>query len=204
LNLTALQAELAARGFDFLSTARQTQFLNAARRQLDYHALWPYRLTTASGTAPLTIADLQTVKRVQNSTLKYEVTPRTEESLLDEFGDLTFTGSPIFFYVDTSTGANRIVTFPVNSDTIQVRYYKRTTDLSSGSDSPASPSDYHMLIVDMAVQMAYMDSDNYVEAQQLQGWIDAQLADMRGDLLGGMQVAGPGEFQALTGNSVDG
>jgi hypothetical protein len=205
VNFAALKQELADRGFSYLSDTRRGIFINQARQRLDNHALWPYRLTTNTGTGNRTIADLSVVKRVRNSTLNYEIVPRSEESLLDEFGDLALTGSPAFFYVDTSAGSNVVTLYPSNaSDTIQVRYYKRTTDLVNSTDTPLAPADYHYLIVEWAAVLAYRDSDNFAEAQQQRAAVDDMLAEMRSDLLGGMQVAGPAEFQALSGNSFDG
>lgn len=203
MNFTALQAELVARGFDSLTATRQGQYINAARQRLDNAHRWPYRLTVATGTAPLAISDLETVEAVVNTTSNYQLAPASYETLIDTFGDLSVAGLPEYFYVDWSTGTPRIVTYATNTNPISVRYYKRTPDLSAGSDTPLAPADYHMLIVDMAVQRAYLDSDNLGAAQSLDSWVQARMADMVSSLLGGQQIAGPADVFSLSDASVD-
>jgi hypothetical protein len=203
VDFPALKAELAARGFDYLSDARLGQFVNAGRQKVDNHALWPYRKTTATGTAPLAVSDLGVIEAVVDVPLSYPLQPASLQGLLADYGDLTLTGAPAYFYVASPSGVPTVVVYPTSTHAILVNYWRRCPDLAS-SATPLSPPDYHMIIVDVAAQYAYMDSDNFTEAQQLQGWVDQRLQDMTDDLLGGQQIWGPQDVQPLTGSSVDG
>lgn len=129
-----------------------------------------------------------------DTTQGYFLEPYTLEEIQTEFGTLTTTGSPTYWY-RTTTG---VATYPVTTDTVTVRYWKRTPVLTE-SDTPASPADHHMLIVDMAVQLAYRDSDNHQAAEGLQVDIDRQLAEMVDDLLPQSEPV----FQRITWASED-
>ena len=198
LTFATMQTELSDRGWSRLSATRLGYLINQARADLDNYACWPYRLASASGAAPLTIADLGVIEEVVNTAVSGSpaldyVDRRT---LKDTYGDLTTTGVPQWFYVD-----NGIVrTYPVGG-TLTVRYYKRTPDLT-GTQVPLAPADYHLLIIDMAEQRAHRGKGDVATANGLQPYIDAELAKMIDDQFG-QQVQGPDQ-QILTGASVDG
>jgi hypothetical protein len=192
MDFAALQAELAARGTDYLAT-RGATYINLARAQLDASYLWSYRKTSATGTAgagTVTATDLGTVYMVQDTANGFcPLLPTDESQLLESVGDLTFAASPRVYYV-TKTGATGTVNaYPVGG-TIKAFYYAVTPDLSGPTDTPESPSQYHGLIIDMAVQMAYRDSDDHDAAERLQAWIDRQLGAMVQDLFTGQVQAG--------------
>lgn len=196
LTFATLQTELSDRGWSRLSATRLGYFINQARADLDGMYLWPYRLTSTSGAAPLTIADLGTIEEVidtanQSNALEYA----SRRELLDGYGLLTTTGVPQWFYVD-----NGIVrTMPVGG-TLTVRYYKRTADLT-GVQVPLAPADYHLLIVDLAEQRAYRAKGDTATAGALQPYIDSQIARMVNDQFG-QQVQGP-DVQTLSYSSED-
>jgi hypothetical protein len=181
MNYAALQAELAARGTDYLGT-RGAQYINFARAQLDAAYAWPYLKTSATGTAgagTVTIADLGSVIVVQDTANAFNVLPqRSEADLRACYGDLTLAGTPWVYY-SPATGV--LTGFPLGG-TLRAAYVKDAPDLSGPTDSPLSPAKYHGLIVDMAVQMAYRDSDDHQLAEQLQAWIDRQTRAMVSDL----------------------
>lgn len=201
---TDLKTEFAARGFDYLSATRQGYYVNAGRQRLDNMHLWPYREKIATGVAPLAVSDLGVIASVHNASQSYyELEPTSYGRITEEFGDPTTTGSPEQFYVVTTSGTPTVSTVPTNGDTLSVRYFKRTVDLSAGGDTPLAPSDYHLLIIDLAVQRAYLDNDELREAQALESWIQTQVAEMTTQLLAGQQIAG-GADRSIPAGSVDG
>lgn len=195
MNLGELRDELSARGFDYLSAARQTTIVNFARAELDDLALWPYRLTTATGTAPLTIATLGEVESVTDTTQQMPLLRRSAPEIVHDFGDLTTVGTAAWWYVDTGPA---ITVFPVSGTEISVRHWAVTPDLTTDTDEPESPSRWHRVIVEIAVRMAYQDSDNHDAAAATQTQIDRDVAQMLTALMGDY---GPTE---VMGDGVDG
>ena len=183
MNAEALTAELAARGFDYLSTSRRLQYVNDAYLlDICESESWPFLHASEEGTAPLTIADLRSVEAVLNATQNQKLTPLDPREITESYDtDLTTTGTPNFYYIDSQT---TISVYPANtSDTLLVRYWKAPEALS-GSESPVLPSRFHSLIVDYAVARAYEDSDDYELAQNARENADGRLAKMRESLLG--------------------
>lgn len=180
MDFSELKDELAARGVDYLSDLRRGQYINWARAQLDASRLWPYRKSSAigdAGTGTVTIADLGTPYLVQDTSNSSCPLSPVNEITLRGYGSVALTGSPWAYYVTMTGSSGTINAYPVGG-TIQAFYYAVTADLSGPTDSPDAPAQYHGLIVDMAVQMAYRDSDDHQQAEQLQAWIDRQLAAM--------------------------
>lgn len=196
LTFATMQTELSDRGWSRLTPTRLGYLINQARADLDNMMLWPYRLASTSGAAPLTIADLGVIEEVvdtanQSNALDYA----SRRELRDSYGDLTVTGTPDWFYVDNGI----IRTMPVGG-TLTVRYYKRTPDLT-GTQAPLAPADYHLLIVDMAEQRAHRGKGDVATASALQPYIDSQLSRMVQDQFG-QQVQGP-DVQTLSYASED-
>jgi hypothetical protein len=192
VNNAALQAELAARGFDYLA-ARGATYINLANAQLDASYLWPYLKTTVTGSASAgtaTAVDLGSVYMVQDTANgSCPLLPSSEIGLLERWGDLTLTGTPWTYYVLSATAGGTVHAFPVGG-TIKAFYYAIAPDLAGPTDTPLSPTKYHGLIVDMAVQMAYRDSDDHDAADRLQAWIDRQMQAMVLDLFAEQVQAG--------------
>lgn len=179
MDFTALKAELAARGFDYLSSTRQGYYINAARAELDRMYLWPWREASTTGTAPLTISDLAAVEAVVNTSQSNQVlTPIDYRTLTERFNDLSTAGLPTYYYT-ARPSSPEVAVYPTSTtDTIGVQYWRVTSDLSSGSDTPASPSEAHYTIVDLAVRRAYRDSDNHAEAEAIQSEIDRAIGQL--------------------------
>jgi len=188
VDFSALKTELAERGFNYLNDTRRGYFINQARHELDMLELWPYRITTLTNqTPPVTITDLGTVSEVidtANGSTPLSAMDRSE--LRQGYNDISISGTPTYFFVDNGV----LRTFPIGG-TLSVRYYMRTADLSGSTDLPLSPTQYHLLIVDMASRWAQKDSDNDVVIPTLSAEIERQLALMRLDLLGSQQVSNP-------------
>ena len=194
LTFATLKTELSDRGFDQLSDTRLGYFINQARGELDGMHNWPYRLATATGSSPLTITDLGSIEEVAdtNQTGAPALDYADRRSLKQAYGDLTVAGAPAFFYVDNGV----VRTYPVGGS-LSVRYYKRAPDLS-GTQVPLAPSDYHLLIVDMAVRWAQKDGE---QPDSVSGDIQRQLAIMVTDLFG-QQIVGS-DLVPVAGESCD-
>lgn len=179
MDFTALKQELSDRGFAHLSDTRRGTYINAARAELDRMYLWPWREASATGTAPLTISDLAAVESVINTSQSNAVlTPIDFRTLQEAFGDLSVAGTPTYYYT-ARPSSPEVAVYPTSStDVIGVQYWKVTPDLSAGSDTPASPSEAHYTIVDLAVRRAYRDSDNHTEAEAIQSEIDRAIGQL--------------------------
>jgi hypothetical protein len=171
---SALRQELADRGFSYLTDARLNWLINAAYTELNEMELWPWRDTTATGAAPLTIADLGVVGSVVDTQALHTLVPIDRRQLLNDAPDLTTTGSPMFFYVTNGV----VNTYPVGG-TLSVRYFAATLPLSGDSDLPVIPDRFIPTIVDIAVRRGYLDDENFEVIQGLQVEIDRQLELMR-------------------------
>lgn len=165
MDFSELVQELKDRGFSDLTTARAGTIVNAARAELDRLHLWPYRQTDLTGTAPLSIADLGPIETVTSETGDYRLVPAQFRDLLDYYGDLSTTGSPTCYYTASVLGVPVVATYPTGTDTIGIVYYKVTVDIS-GTQEPASPDEFHELILEMAVRRVAKDPERRALAQQ--------------------------------------
>lgn len=186
MNFDALKSELADRGFTYLNDTRRGYFINRAIARLDTMFRWPYRYSTATGTMPITITDMGQVDFVVDSTGQYPLCEASRKDIINWYGDVSLTGTPIYWYRTPSAGTESSIVnaFPVStSDQFEVRYWIKSTDLSSPTDEPLAPDRYHLLYVDLAVQLAYRDSDNHASAESLWVEINRQIGEMIEDLL---------------------
>lgn len=186
MNLTALIAEVKARGFDQISDARITSWLNAAYTELLETADWPFVSTSTTGTAPLTVADLRTVESVHIADRKLE--PADRRDLTDRYMDLTTSGTPEFYFLTSPTVVD---TYPRGSDTLTVRYWKFPALLSTGTDEPVIPARYQYALVDWAVARGYSDSDEPQMAQAARQEGDRLRLAMEVSLLNGQHDRPP-------------
>lgn len=204
MNFGDLKAELAARGFDALSSARRGQVINDAIAELDEYALWPYREASVTGTAPLTVADLGVIEMVINTDeSNRSLQPASYASLVNWHGDVSTSGTPACYYVAWPSGVPVVATYPVSSDTIGVQYWRVTPELAADADVPVAPSRYHRLYLLIAQRMAESERGNLDVAGGLQQEIDRQLARMVDALFDGQTVQGPSDYQSITFASED-
>ena len=162
MTFAELQTEFYARGFDYLEDGgpgetRAKRWLNQAYREICEMDDWPFLATSTTGTAPLTISDVQTVESLTNQTQERMIPFVDRRTLVENYPDLTRTGSAEFAYFDD---VDTINTYPVSTDVLAVRYWRVVSDLSDDSDQPVIPARYQYAIVDYACSRAYMDSDN--------------------------------------------
>lgn len=183
MNFTELTAELQARGNDHLTPARAGQYVNRAYQRINGMYRWPYREEGGIGVAPVIVPNLGQIEAVTNQSQgDYPLIESSYKDLTEWFGDLTTVGSPRYWYRAYVNDDPIVATYPVNGDTIGVQYWKVLPDLT-GVVSPELPSRYHMLIVDMAQQMAYRDMSAHAMAEAMRPEIAQQVLEMMEDML---------------------
>lgn len=161
---TQLQAEAFARGLDYLNDGgagltRLKNWLNQSYLALCARAEFPWLITEASGTAPLTIGDLRQVLSVYDSTLKRPLVPIEKSVITNQGIDVTTAGTPLYFYRNSQTVLS---VYPASTgSTLTVRYLKKPAALSAGSDTVVVPDEWADLIVDGAVLKGKKDDDLY-------------------------------------------
>jgi hypothetical protein len=190
VNLTALLDEFYLRGVSYLDdggtgATRATAFINQGRNDLNDLEPWDYLVSTATGTAPLSIPDLRDILYV--ATANGPLDGRDVSVFLNDDPTLTQTGTASYYWLD---GLSSLKLWPADSSTaVTVRYLRVPADLSSGSNEPSEiPSRYHHLIVDFAVIRALRDRSNFAEAQALRASIEPELDRMRDVLLGEIDI----------------
>jgi hypothetical protein len=197
-----LVQELSDRGFAHLSAARRGTYINNARAELDRMYLWPWREKSVTGTSPLAISDLGPIEAVVNTSISsYPLQKVDYRTLLENYGDLSISGTPSYYYVATPSGTPEVATFPSNTNTIGVQYWRVTPDLTTGQ-SPASPSEAHYVIVDLAARQAYNDNDEFFSASMVQQEVDRKVQQLLLNYPVG-QADGPDAFVGVTGASLD-
>lgn len=171
-------------GLDHLPDTRVNRLVNLAYHRTYNKELWPWRLAETSGTAPLTITG--TIRQVFNSS-GYALSPNTQEGLENNGYPLTTAGTATDFYLDENRAVN---TYPVDSGTLTVRYYRKVSDMSAGTDTPSIPSDYHYLIVLDAVRRGKAENGELDAAQQYAYDYLELLADLKRDAFNEVAAGG--------------
>lgn len=157
--LADLQTELYSRGYDHLQqdaagVARGLRWINQAYAEVVLEELWPFRLNTATGAAPLSIPTLDRILTViDTGNANTELDEATERELTA--WDLTETGTAQYYFRDSL----QVKTWPVGG-TLSVRFYSLPTDLAAPTDQTLVPARYMDVIVNGAVRRAAVDRDN--------------------------------------------
>lgn len=190
MNFNELKAELFDRGTNYLDEdaagqARVERWLNIAYRLiLNVHS-WPFLQTNATGAEGagfVSVPDLRKllivsdVEGTDGLAPGIKLTRTTIEELVDRGENLALTGVPEEYYVLDGT---QVRSFPLGG-TIRVDYVRRVAPLS-GTDVPVFDEEYHNLIVDRAMMMAYVDSDNFEARSALKEEYDDNLRAMAED-----------------------
>lgn len=178
--LLTVRTEVLARGFDDLDSTRTNRIINDAYQWVLSQALWPFREATASGAAPLTIADigvLGSVTDTANGSRKLEWTDR--RTLVEHYNDLTVTGAPRCFYIE---GGTVVKTYPVGG-TLSVRYWKDAAKLTADGDILIIPDKWVQVVIDRACWRACVDRQDWAGATTLAGVVDSAMAAMLLDQL---------------------
>lgn len=173
MNLADARAELAGRGFDYLSAGRMNIMLNRALGDFNDFWPWPWLWRRTTGAAPLTIPDLKFILDVSNADSGAELQGVDLRDL-----DVTTTpGAPTQWWLDgpASDSSTTVRVYPEGDANLAVSYVADSSDLSADADTPDIPRRHHALWIDLAVIQAYKDSDNFPAAQALQGDVNAHL-----------------------------
>jgi hypothetical protein len=129
-----LKAELGDRGFDYLDDDRLGRFINQAYREICNLHAWPFLETTATGAPGDIVISPRKVLWVRDAT----DTPLRYISYTDlaEIGvPFADTGAPEWWYLLSTGDSVDVMTYPVTTDNITVRYVKRVAPLT-GTESP--------------------------------------------------------------------
>lgn len=199
MNRGELRTDFLARGFDDLAS-RANDILNQACAEVDEAFRWPYMENSGTGTAPVSVTDLRTIEAVTNETQGYPLAPVSYQALLENYGDLSASGAPEFYYIATPAGVPTVATYPTNSDTVGVQYWRSSPTLDDDTDEPLAPERYHGVYLAVASRMATVEAGG-----DASGWAaEAERGMQRmvaGLLIG--QVQGPADYVRLTGSSED-
>lgn len=195
--LADLTSELYSRGYDHLAqdaagVARGLRWINQAVNELMLEELWPFRLNTATGAAPLTILDLDRVSTVIDTNNANNPLDEMTEDELTPF-DVSATGIPLYYWRDNL----QVKTWPVGG-TLSVRYWSLPTSLAAPTDTTLIPARYLNVIVDAAVRRAAADRDNPDAVGLAEQEYERGLNLMRRQLL-----VTPTHIQAVVGTSID-
>lgn len=178
-----LQTELYARGFDYLGTdaagiARAKRWLNQAESRIVTEELWPLRLTTAAGAAPLTVTDLGKILTVVDYGNNFRpLIAMTEVELTDI--DLNAEGVPLVYWL-----VNTVVrVWPYRDTSISVRHYKLAAALTADTDVSLIPDRHIDVVVDDAVRRAAKDNSDWETVRAMAESIEQGLGVMRAEML---------------------
>lgn len=179
-----LRQEVYDRGVDdSLTTAtRVGRWVNSAYQEVCGVALWPFLETSATGTPPLTIADVRKVLSVEDTTNAVDLEWTDRIDVLDTDPTVIATGNPSWWYL-TAGGGSISVYPPSTSISITAYYVKVPAALSSDGDAHLLPERFEELIVDGALIRAYTNLDNYDLAGALRQEWTTKLNNMRDQLL---------------------
>lgn len=171
-----LTNEVIARGYHYLAEGRVETFIQRAYQKLEAKYVWPWREATKEGVAPFEIKDLRNVLSVENTTSQFPLYGQTRQWLAERYPNLEETGEPLWWWLDNLT----LRAFPTSATAnISVRYAKKPAELTAKLE-PAMPSEWHELIVDLAVVPCLKDNDEYQEARELEESIALDLQEMVG------------------------
>lgn len=163
LDFTALQTEVLARGFDFMSAGadltRVKRVINEAMHETNSAEPWDYMFGSTTGVAPLTIADLDEVESVTDVAGYNPLVQVDRQQLVRDVADLTTAGYPAYWY---KTAPTIIAIYPVSTTiTLTVKYIKFGTDLSAGGDLPLMPDRWRQSIIELAVAKLWRDNNEW-------------------------------------------
>lgn len=124
-----------------------TYYLNQAKNWIEDKDNWPWLEATATGSAPLTIADLRNIIYVADSTNDRLLQASTASDIATIDPTLDSTGAPSHYYLD---GLTSVKVWPSSTVSLSVRYIKYSPELSAAGDTPLIPTRYHALWIQVA------------------------------------------------------
>lgn len=192
-----LQTETALRLRDTALVVFTAPYLNNALNAgyeyiMGHSPFWPFLETMANSASQVVPAngnvitlptDVWRIISVNNDTDKYALAEITgHKQFLALYPDPTAQpGTPKHYRLFN----NQLQVFPYAASATQLRVeYYVTANLANDADIPAFPSEWHNLLVEYAMFVAYTDDGNLQQAQAHFGTFQARLADMKASLLG--------------------
>ena len=177
MNLGEIRAEVESRGYDYVSDSRLNLWIRQGYRYICALEPWPFLETSVSGQAPLTVADLSQILHV--STGDETLRGADYRDIRDLDPGLDDTGTPAMWYLTGDT----INTWPTSTEVLEVRYIRKPAELTSDSSEPLIPEAHHPVLVDYAVMSGLKDNDEYEQAQGLRAVVEAQIQDLRDQIM---------------------
>jgi hypothetical protein len=175
VNLAQARAELAARGFDYLSGARQNFMLNNARNAFEDAWPFPWLESTITGAPPLLIPDLKHVRMVKDIATNRELLGLDFRQVAQEGTDLNLPGVPDYWWLEGPDPEAILHVWPVNDSPVEVWFMVESPELVNDLDEPLIPARYQPIWIDLAVVQAYKDSDNFPAAQALSADVNTRM-----------------------------
>lgn len=171
-----IRQEVQGRGYDYVSADRINQWVNLTYRWVCGLQPWPFLEATASGPAPLEIADLSQILHVGQDRCVLDGVDLRD--ILDRDPSLSEVGTPTDWYL---TG-NTVNVWPLSTEEITAHYIS-TPPAYGQLDEPLVPFAYQEILIDGAVLRGLKDNDEYDTAAALQNVIDISVAAMTDALL---------------------
>jgi len=176
VTLAELRQEVAARGFDFVSSTRLDRWINQAYTEICNYAPWPFLETSTTKTNAQAITDLGSVLSVYDAATKSELHAADRDWIKQNISnDLTITGTACYWYL---TSSNTFNVYPVDTATFTIYYLEVPNELDSDTDEPLIPDRFQDLIVDRAAIKAYKDNDQYEAVSALRAEYNTDLEQM--------------------------
>lgn len=182
MNLSQMRGEVQARGFSHVPPALIDRWINDAYQDVNDRFPWPFLFASASGTSPLTIADLAHVLMVTDTTNSAPLKYADIRDLLEGDPKLISTGaSEVWYLVGGATV--QIATYPTSTATYTVRYIKVPTDLTADADIPLAPVRFHDIYIEMACARCYRRANETEGANDCIGVAENEISKMQSALL---------------------
>lgn len=177
-----MQLEVMERlGADDTRTAnRVRRWLNDARQTLDGEETWDYLMSSTTGAAPLTIADLDQVESVVDTVNLIALEQIDRDTLAQDVVDLTLPGLSAYWY---KTSPTTIAVFPVSTVTLTVKYTKLTADMVAATDAPLVADRWRQAIVERACYTGLRYKGDWTGAAACKQEYDAIVQQMRVSML---------------------
>jgi hypothetical protein len=183
-----VKQELYDSGFDYLvdngQTARAGRWVNQAYLELCGLEKWPFREVATTGTSPVQLQTLGDIIYVRDTVSKNKLVESEFDTLTDIQPDLTTTGTPQWYYQDSTSGTRTVTVFPVSTNSLQIVYHQIPAALSSDGDILIVPDRFIDIVVLGAMRRAYLDGTDTAQQYNLvkTEWND-RVQEMRSQLL---------------------
>lgn len=181
MTFTGLVEELEACGFQYVAKNRLEDWIQRSYAQLSARHQWPWLEWTEEQAAPFEFKnkDLRYVLSVLDTTQERTLWGVERTWARERFPNLEEAGSPVYWFLENQ---EKFRTFPTSEDKIAVRYIKKAAQIA-GTEEPLIPSEWQYLIVDTARVLALRDNDEWQNARELKGDVEAGVNEMIADQL---------------------